>query len=596
MDNMRNSDAGGFHLSPPLGSSEFEAHNYEHHTMSATRSEASSSERESLSTHAPVVLEGHGLQVNDVVRVARRKVPVAITKAPSVLQRVEASRQYIEDAVHNEVPIYGVTTGFGGMAHQVIPQTELKAFQNNAMWTFKVGAGKTMPLDCIRAAMVLRANSHLRGASGLRLELIRRLEAFLNAGVTPHVPSLGSIGASGDVVPLNYIVGAAIGHDEAFRVDFQGTEMGCQTALKKLGLPRLELEAKEALAMFNGTSVMTGTALLCLNDVYTLLTLALGAHALFIQGFYGTNQSFHPFIHSLKPHPGQISAAQIMLDLLAQSELVRNELDGQHDYRHDDLIQDRYSLRCLPQYLGPIIEGLSTITSQMEIEANSANDNPLIDVEQGVSYHGGNFLGEHVAIGMDQLRFYLGLIAKHLDVQIAFISSEKFNPDLAPCLIGNTEKSLNLGLKGLQMCGNSIMPLITYLGQPLADRYPTHAEQFNQNINSQGYGSVNLARQSIELCQSHMAISLMFAIQSVDLRAFEQVGHYDARACLSQPTARLYEAFRQVVGVPISGDRPYIWNDNEQFMDEHIQCIVNDIAAGGEIPRAMSDITMRLSQ
>lgn len=548
------------------------------------------------SSSTPVTLQGQGLRVRDVVRVARENAPMRITDSPEVLDRVQASYEYIQSAVRDQVPIYGVTTGFGGMAHQVIPGEQLEEFQNNAMWTFKVGAGEYMPVPCIRAAMLLRANSHLLGASGLRLELIRRLEIFLNEGVTPYVPALGSIGASGDVIPLNYIVGAAIGHDEAFVVDFKGERVGCQTALQRLGLPRLRLQPKEGLAMFNGTSVMTGTAMLCLADVQSLLAVALGTHALFIQGFYGTNQSFHPFIHSLKPHSGQICAAQIMLDLLAESSLVRDELNGQHDHRQDDLIQDRYALRCLPQYLGPIIEGFRTIADQLETEANSANDNPLIDAKQGVSYHGGNFLGEYVSVGMDQLRFYLGLIAKHLDVQIAFISSEKFNGDLAPCLIGNTAKPLNLGLKGLQMCGNSIMPLITYLGQPIADRYPTHAEQFNQNINSQGYGSVNLARQSIELCQSHMAISLMFAVQAVDLRTFRQMGHYDARVGLSQPTVALYEAVRSVVGVAISRERPYIWDDNEQFLDEHIRRIAADIAANGKIPQALSDITARLSR
>jgi phenylalanine ammonia-lyase len=545
----------------------------------------------------PVVIRGDNLTINGVVRVARYKASVRITEEEEVLRRVEASNAYIINAtqacrpVMGAIPptcrpIYGVTTGFGGMANVFISPEMAGELQQNLIFFHKVGAGKRLPLSDVRAAMLIRANSHLLGFSGLRLELIRRIITFLNANVTPHVREFGSIGASGDLTPLAAITGALIGLDESFTVDFDGEEIDSLTALARLGLPRLELLAKEGLAMINGTCVMTGIAAQCVHDAWSLLNLAMGAHALFIQGLNGTNQSFHPFIHKNKPHPGQMQAAASMLQLLEGSGLIRNELEGRLEYEMGKLIQDRYSIRCLPQYLGPLVDGLDMVTRQVTTEMNSASDNPLIDPDKGMDYHGGNFLGQYIGVAMDQLRYYLGLMAKHLDVQIALLITPEFSNGLPPCLIGNTDRKVNMGLKALQICGNSIMPLITFYGQSLVDRFPTHAEQFNQNINSLGLGSANLARQSIETFHQYMAVALMFGVQAVDLRTYLVAGHYDARTLLSSASSALYEAVREVAGRPPSPDRPYIRNDYEQPLEEHIRRIAADIGTGGRIPQS----------
>ena len=431
--------------------------------------------------------------------------------------------------------------------------------------------------------MLLRVNSHIFGVSGIRLELLRRMVTFLNAGVTPHIYEFGSIGASGDLVPLSYITGALVGLDDRYTVDFNGETLAAPAALAKLGLEPLELLPKEGLAMMNGTSVMTAIAANCIYDAKMLLSLCMGVHALAIQGLYGTNQSFHPFIHQHKPHFGQIWSANCMLGLLKDSDLVRDELDGSHDYRGGQPIQDRYSLRCLAQYLGPIVDGIEQIGSQIEIEMNSVTDNPLIDVENQASYHGGNFLGQYIGTGMDQLRYHVGMLAKHLDTQIALMVAPEFNNGLSPSLTGNTDNPVNMGLKGLQIVGNSIMPLLTFYGNSLADRFPTHAEQFNQNINSQGFASANLARRSLEIFQQYLAISLMFGIQAVDLRTYLIAQHYDATAHLSPQTRKLYLAVREVIGQPPSAEQPYIWNDRDQPLDDHIAKIVADLQTGGEI-------------
>ncbi len=534
-----------------------------------------------------VIVGDRNLTIEDIVGVARYGARVELTGNYRVWEKVQASIDYIRDAVESGQPIYGVNSGFGGMANVVVSRQSAALLQNNLMCYHKVGAGKRLPLTDVRAAILLRANSHLHGASGIRPEIIHRMKTFLNVGVTPHVYEFGSIGASGDLTPLAYITGALLGLDRSYTVNFNGEEMDAPTALGKLNLEPLQLLPKEGLAMMNGTSVMTAIAANCVYDTKILLALTMGVHALAIQGLNGSNQSFHPFIHKLKPHSGQLEAAQQMLNLLGDSRLIRQELDGSHSYRGEQPIQDRYSLRCLPQYMGPIIDGIQEIAKQVEVEINSATDNPLIDTENQVSYHGGNFLGQYIGMGMDRLRYYIGLLAKHLDVQIAYLVAPEFNNGLSASLVGNQKRTVNMGLKGLQITGNSIMPLLSFYGNSLADRFPTHAEQYNQNINSQGFASANLARRSIEIFQQYIAICLMFALQAVDLRTYIVANHYDARETLSPATKNLYIAVRDVIGRPASKSRPYIWNDNEQALDEDIFRIAADIASGGQIIQAV---------
>ncbi len=542
-----------------------------------------------------VVVDKHNLTIDEVVSVARYGARVTLTNNHELLEGVKASCDYIQNAVESGTPIYGVTSGFGGMANVVVSPEQATELQNNLVRYHKVGAGDKLPLEDVRAAMLVRIKSHLHGASGIREEIIRRMEIFLNAGVTPHVYELGSIGASGDLTPLSYITGALIGVSSDYKVDFNGEEIDAPAALEKLGLSPLQLLPKEGLAMMNGTSVMTGIAANCVYDARVLLALSMGVHALAIQGLKGTNQSFHPFIHNCKPHWGQKWCASQMLNLLAGSQLSRNELDGSHNYRGEEPIQDRYSLRCLPQYTGPIVDGLLQIGQQIEIELNSATDNPLIDVDNQVSYHGGNFLGQYVGTAMDQLRYYIGLLAKHIDVQIALLVTPSFNQGLPASLVGNTDYPVNMGLKGLQITANSIMPLLSFYGNSIVDRFPTHAEQFNQNINSQGFNSANLARRSVKTFQQYMAIALMFGVQAVDLRNYVVTSHYDAHDSLSPATRNLYRAVRDVVGQPPNSERPYIWNDREQSLDEHIALITDDIASGGQIVQAVNDILSSLN-
>ena len=528
--------------------------------------------------HGPVEIRGVGLTLAQSYSVAHGGARVSITSDPQVVARVHAAEQIIEDAVAAGEVVYGVNTGFGGMANVRLSSYDIAQLQHNMLWVHKAGAGSNLPAKDVRAAMLLRANSHLRGASGIRFSLIQRLGTFLNEGVVPHVPELGSIGASGDLVPLSYIAGCLIGHDANYLVDFRGTTMSARAALSHLGLPPLALHAKESLAMLNGTSMMTGIAANCVAEARELVSLSLHIHALMFQGLHATDLSLQPFIHQSKPHPGQRKIANIMATLIDGSRMIRRSQGGADRNPPAGLVQDRYSLRCLPQYLGPVADGLQRLTVEIETEMNSTNDNPIIDTETRGIYYGGNFLGEYVAVGMDQLRYLIGLVAKHLDVQISMLVEPHFSNGLPPCLIGNAEKQFNMGLKALQIVGNSIMPMIGFLGNSLADKYPTHAEQFNQNVNSLGFGSANLARQSIDLFRQYVSIALIFGVQSVDLRCHAMHGTFDARSFLSPATAPLYDVFKQITQRPAEASRPWLWNDDEHELDQQITRVATDLA------------------
>lgn len=544
---------------------------------------------------SPLTLSGDGLRIADLVRVARGNTPVAISQDPAVQQRVHESAEFIRAAVDANQPIYGVTSGFGAMAWKSISKEQAEELQNNIPWFHKVGTGNRIPGSDVRGAMLLRMNSHLRGASGIRMSMVERMATFLNQGATPHVFEFCSIGASGDLSPLSYITACLIGLDDAWKVDYQGRVVGARTLVDELGLGPETLGPKEGLAMVNGTSVMTAIAAGCVHDMQNLLALSFGAHSLLFQGLSATNQSFHPFIHEHKPLPGQMAAAQVMLQLLQGSGLIADELEGQHEFRGGEQpIQDRYSLRCLPQYMGPIVDGIRQITGQIEIEMNSATDNPLVDQARGHTYHGGNFLGQYVGVGMDQLRYHMGLLAKHLDIQIAMAAIPAFSNGLSAMLVGNTERKVNGGLQSLQICANCIMPQLMFYGNSLVSHFPSHAEGFNQNINSQGYGSANLTRRAVEIFQHYMAVSLLFGVQASELRTKLVKDNYDARAVLSPLSLQLYDAIYQVIGVKPSASKPLVWNDYEQQIDQYLARIVADLQTDGAIVQAIQPVRATL--
>ena len=533
-----------------------------------------------------VVISGAGLTIASIDAVARGEA-VRISDDPAVLARVAKSQRVVLDKIARGEQIYGVTTLFGGMADQYVGPDLLADVQRLALWQHKSTTGPRLCEADVRAAMLLRANSLMKGASGIRLEIIERYATFLNAGAIPHVYQRGSIGASGDLVPFSYIAGAILGLHPSFKVDLRGETLDSHAALAKLGLEPLTLGPKEGLALNNGTGVSTGVAANAISRALDLTALTLGIHALYAQALLSTNQTFAPFIHAVKPHPGQVWTAKEMGALVAGSKLIRDEAAGERGHRAGKLIQDRYSLRCLPQFIGPIVDALATAARQIEIEANCANDNPLVDPDSGEIFHTGNFLAQYTGVAMDSMRYHLGLLAKHVDVQIALLMTPEFSYGLSASLVGNSEAKVSVGLKSLQLGGNQMMPLISYYGQSVVDRFPTHAEQFNQNINSQAMNSANLAREQLDVLEHFLALALLCGVQAVELRSKLTADTYDARAVLSPGTQPLYVAARTAAGGPPNAARPLHWNDLDEFIQPKVEgilasiCIARRGARGG---------------
>lgn len=492
--------------------------------------------------------------------------------------------------------VYGVTTLFGGMADKYIGPDLLAEVQRVALWQHKSTTGPRLPDTDVRAAMLLRANSLLKGASGIRLEIIERYTIFLNAGAHPHVYQRGSIGASGDLVPLSYIGASVLGLDPAFMVDMDGETLDSHTVLKRLGLKPLPPEPKEGLALNNGTGASTGVAANVVARATDLVALALGVHALFAQSLLATDQSFAPFIHAMKAHDGQVWTAARMLELIKGSKAIRSEKAGDRGHRAGKLIQDRYGLRCLPQFIGPIVDGLATASRQIEVEANCANDNPLIDPETGEILHTGNFLAQYPAIAMDSLRYFMGLMAKHIDSQIALMITPEFSNGLNPSLVGNMDGGVNVGFKSLHVGTNQMMTHISFLGQSIADRFPTHAEMYNQNINSQAMNSANIARDQLDILEHFLAAAAITGVQAVELRAKIEADSYDARTVLSPATVPLYEAVRRTAKGEPDAKQCLLWNDFDGFIQDMVEGTLASISSRGDVITAVNPLVGALAE
>ena len=525
-----------------------------------------------------ITLTGSSLTLADIDAVARGGAEVAISDDPAVRARIEGSRAVIARAVEKGEEIYGVTTLFGGMADVHVTRDQLIDVQRIALWQHKSTTGPRLPEADVRAAMLLRANSLVRGASGVRTELIDRLVAFLNAGAAPHMYQRGSIGASGDLVPLTYIGASILGLSPEFLVDMGGETHDCHTVLRKLGFEPIDPEPKEGLALNNGTGACTGVAANVMTRALDAAAMALGVHALFAQALLATDQSFDPYIHAQKPHPGQVWTAEQMAGLIRGGKTIRSEAGGDRTKRHGDLIQDRYGIRCLPQFLGPVMDGLATAARQVTTEANTANDNPLIDPDTGETFHTGNFLAQYTAIAMDSTRYLIGLMCKHIDSQVALMITPAFSNGLTPALVGNMETGVNVGLKSLHIGMNQMSTQISYLGQSVADRFPTHAEMYNQNINSQAMNAANLARDQMDVTEHFLAAALLTGVQAVEVRSLAETGSCDAREILSPATVPLYEAVRAAAHGAPEADRTLVWDDMDRFLQPMVEGILGDIA------------------
>ncbi|MHA2042569.1 MAG: HAL/PAL/TAL family ammonia-lyase, partial [Candidatus Thorarchaeota archaeon] len=336
-----------------------------------------------------VVIDGTSLTIEDVAKVARHNEPVEL--AETALDGILSSRNVIEKAVKEGRTVYGVNTGFGDLSDVCIDSKDLAKLQVNLVRSHSAGVGPPFSVEVVRGMLLLRANALAKGFSGVRLDVIETLIDMLNAGVTPVVPQQGSVGSSGDLAPLAHMALVMIGEGEAYYKDEQieGSE-----ALSRAGIKPLVLQAKEGVALINGTQPMCAVGSLVVYDALALLKDACIAASMTLEALKGTRAAMDERIHSVRRHEGQTDVARSMLEILRDSEINQSHADC-------GVVQDAYSLRCIPQVLGASLDTVRYAQNILEIEINSATDNPLVFSEKDDVVSGGNFHGQPIALAMD---------------------------------------------------------------------------------------------------------------------------------------------------------------------------------------------------
>src|SRR3954447_22423689 len=474
-------------------------------------------------------LDGGSLTIADAVRLARHGGTATLSTAAA--RRGEAARTLKHDLIAREIPIYGVTTGFGDSAHRQIAPEKAAALQQNMLRFLGCGTGQIASPDVTRATMLFRANCLAKGNSGVRLELIERLLTLLNHDILPLIPERGSCGASGDLVPLSYVGRALAGETEVL---YEGEIREAADVLAELGLEPLEFEAKEGLAMTNGTSFMSGFATLAVADARELAFVADLCTAMASQALMGNAGHFNAFLFDAKPHPGIIESAANVRALLEGSELTHDaeEIFAEHDLHGagfrdvDRAVQDKYSIRCAPHITGALRDTLEWVEKWVSIEINSSDDNPLFDAGAGRVQSGGNFYGSHITQAMDALKIALANMADLFDRQLELVVDEKFNAGLTPNLIpyfghDDPEAGLHHGFKGMQLSCSALTAEALKLCNP-ASIHSRSTEAHNQDKVSMGTIAARDARSIVEILQHIAAIHLIALAQALDLRGVEQ--------------------------------------------------------------------------
>ncbi|KAF8891770.1 L-Aspartase-like protein [Infundibulicybe gibba] len=499
-------------------------------------------ELESYQNGAPVVVDGKNLSIAAVTAASRYNASVALDGSTDIKTRIAKSRKVITDKVERGASVYGVSTGFGGSAdtrtdeplllgnallqHQhsgVLPSSSKPL---DALPLLDPMSSTSMPEAWVRGAILIRMNSLIRGHSGVRWELIEKMNELLAANVTPVVPLRGTISASGDLSPLSYIAGTLIGNPSIRVFDgpvsFGAREMfSSRTALEAHNIAPIPLASKEHLGILNGTAFSASVASLALNDAVHLALLSQICTAMGTEALAGTRGSFDPFIHAVaRPHPGQVEAAKLIWDLLDGSTFATTH-EEEVSIEEDEgvLRQDRYPLRTAPQFIGPQIEDLLASLDTMTLECNSTTDNPLIDGETGLVHNGGNFQAMAVTNAMEKTRLGLHHLGKLLFAQCAELVNPAMNRGLPPSLAA-TDPSLDYHAKGIDIATAAYVGELGYLANPVSTHIQS-AEMHNQAVNSLALISARATLNSLEVLSMLLSSYLYALCQALDLRALQ---------------------------------------------------------------------------
>lgn len=516
----------------------------------------------------PFELNGSNLNAATVARIAAHwQDPhnFTLSIAPEAVKRVErASRAVAEFVQRNEI-IYGVTTGFGDFKDKIIPPDQVQQLQRNILTSHATGVGPLLPPGVVRAMMAVRIQTFLQGNSGIRMETIRSLLQMVNKGVYPLIPSQGSLGASGDLAPLAHMALTLIGQG---KTQYHGETLLSAEAMRRAGIPLVEPEAKEGLALTNGTALISALGAMAVHKAGQLADTADVAAALSIEALKGTPLAFDERIQRARPHPGQIRAAANLRRLLADSQLLRgfDPLD----------VQDPYSLRCTPQVHGAARDVIGFARNAIEIELNAATDNPLIFVDddgEAVCISGGNFHGEPVAIPLDNMKVGLAELASISERRVARLIDQKENRNLLPAFL-TREGGINSGFMLVQYTSAALVSENKVLAHPASvDTIPSSA-------NTEDHVSMGTisARQVYEIAgnvENALALEIFAAAQGIDFRLAE-IGS-DKR--LGKGTRLAYELVRSRI--------PHI--DKDTNMNPHIEA-AHEIVASGDLLAVLEEM------
>ncbi|MEA3144404.1 MAG: histidine ammonia-lyase [Thermoplasmata archaeon] len=451
----------------------------------------------------PVTLDGNSLRLEDVAAVARG-APVRID--PRAWPAVEASRRVVDDLVKAGTVAYGITTGFGEFAHVTIQPGQVRQLQRNLLMSHAVGVGAPLPRPVVRAMLLIRANTLLKGCSGVRRVLVERVVELLNRGLVPVVPSRGSVGASGDLCPLAHMALPLIGlgHVE----DAHGKRLPAEAALRAAGLEPVVLEAKEGLALINGTQMMCAIGGLSVVEARGLLQDAQVVAGMSLEALMGSVAPLDARVHAVRPHPGQGTVAANLRALTARSGIVES-------HEGCGRVQDAYSLRCIPQVLGACRDVVEQAAQVLSVELNAATDNPLV-FPDGHIVSQGNFHGEVLAFQLDFLAIALAEVASISERRTERLVNPDLSEGLKPFLVD--AGGLNSGFMIAQYVAAALVSENKVQAHPASvDSIPTSANQ-EDHVSMGSVSALKLA-QVLENVRNVVAIEALCAAQALDLKA-----------------------------------------------------------------------------